>query len=684
MAEKSRTNRPEILAPCGSMESVKAALGCGADAIYLGQRAFNARQNAANFDDVQLRETVALCHRYGVKVYQTLNTLVFDSEFDQLKKCIQFGCDAGVDAFIVQDMGVLKLVSELAPNMRLHASTQMTIHTPEGARFLEQIGIKRAVLARELSLAEIREIHASSSIELEVFVHGALCVCVSGQCYMSGMLGGRSGNRGRCAQPCRLPFAVHGDGAADLSLKDLSAVGLLEELAQAGVSSFKIEGRMKRPEYVAAAVSACVRQRDGKEPDLETLRAVFSRSGFTDGYLTGRRDGKMFGRREKEDVVAAADVMKPLHNLYRTLPQRVGCSMALEVKNGADTKLAICDSDGNQVLVTGAPPQQAVTKPLTAETAQAALSKLGGTPFYLEDLSAEIGEGLMVPGKDLNALRRSGTEQLCAARERARTVSFQDKALSFPAEVPFAGQAVRVRVEKPQQAALVDTRVQEVVFPLRELENAGELERKRAVIELPRVMFGRENQVREQLHRARGEGFRRVLVHNPAQIFLAKEQGFQLSGGFGLNVLNSAALAFYREQGLSDLTLSIEGNLDQLGHIHRSLPIGIIAYGHLPLMITRSCPIGKYRSCAGCNKEGALTDRQGKQFTVRCHDGVREIYNPDCLFLADRRKEISCFDFITLYFTEESAQDVKKIADDYFFGGRMAARYTRGLYYRKV
>ena len=290
-------NKVEILAPVGSMEALKAAVRCGANAVYLGQKNFSARKNSQNFDEEELLEAVAYAHQRGVQVHQALNILVFDHELDALKGCIRAACQAGVDALIVQDLGVASIVKALAPDLPLHASTQMAIHSPAGVKAAEELGFSRVVLARELSREEIARIRKSTPLQLEVFVHGAHCMCVSGQCYMSAMFGGKSGNRGQCAQPCRLPFTVEGQGENVLSLKDMSLVEKLPLLQEMGIDSVKIEGRMKRPEYVAAAVTACRMALAGERPDLHSLQAVFSRSGFTSGYFDAKVDKTMFGFR---------------------------------------------------------------------------------------------------------------------------------------------------------------------------------------------------------------------------------------------------------------------------------------------------------------------------------------------------------------------------------------------------
>lgn len=683
--EQKKISRPEILAPCGSEESVRAAVNCGADAVYLGQKTFNARQNADNFSGQAFKDIVSFCHLNGVKVYQTLNTLVFDSELSDLKQCVQNGCEAGVDAFIIQDMGVLKLVQKWAPEMPIHASTQMTIHTPAGVRFLEKLGVKRVVLARELSLHEIRDIRQNCKAELEVFVHGALCVCMSGQCYMSGMLGGRSGNRGTCAQPCRLPFSVNGDGNADLSLRDLSAISLLDQLAEAGVNSFKIEGRMKRPEYVAAAVTACVEKRNGKQPDLERLQAVFSRSGFTDGYLTAKHGKEMFGVRQKEDVAAAAQVLAPLRNLYRSAYQRIPCKADFEMRAERKATLSLSDADGNTAKTEGEIPEIAREKVTTLDTAKEYFGKMGGTPFYLSELTGTVDDHLMLPAKALNAMRRDCVEQLAKTRSKIHEVKFVDSVPELPTALPKQKCAIRLRAETFEQIVNLDTSELEwIILPLSEVLKQGKTpEQNKIIVELPRVSFD-EKQLTDRLEQLRDYGYDRILVQNPSHVFLGRKLHFKLHGGFGLNIINSYAAAFYQEQGLTDVTFSFEMNLNQAKRINRGIPIGVIAYGNLPLMITRSCPIGKYKKCSNCSGQGILTDRQGKRFTVRCQGEVREIYNPDTLYMADRMADIDPFDFITLYFTGESPAEIKRIVQEYISGSGTKNHFTRGLYYRKV
>ena len=403
----------EILAPSGSPECLTAALNTGADAVYLGYSSFSARKNAVNFDRLQLCQAVDLCHRSGVKVYVALNTLIKDNELDELRQAVWAIDEAGADALIVQDYAVAAIAREIAPRLHLHGSTQMTVTSASGAEFIRRQGFTRAVLARELSMAQIEEIVRSVDIETEVFVHGALCVCVSGQCYMSAVLGGRSGNRGLCAQPCRLNFTC-GERENVLSLKDLSIIEQLSQLEKIGVTSAKIEGRMKRPEYVAAAVSQCRKSLSGETPDMALLRDIFSRSGFTRGYWNGDMKN-MQGVRTKDDVIAAPKAFAALHELYKAPYKRFTVDFEVSVFEGQPALCkAECNAGGKRLpaAATGDIPQKAINKPLDADSLSERMKKLGGTVFEAGKVVCQIGEGLTLAASAVNELRRDALEQL--------------------------------------------------------------------------------------------------------------------------------------------------------------------------------------------------------------------------------------------------------------------------------
>ncbi len=393
----------EILAPCGADEAISAAVNSGADAVYIGATRFSARRNARNFDAEQLKNAVRLCHESGVKVYITLNTLVFDDEMEQLCEVAREISEAKADAIIVQDLGVASVLKEIVPHIPLHASTQMSVCSASGALAAKKAGFSRVVLAREMSFEEIKRVVDTVDIETEVFVHGALCVCVSGQCYMSAVLGGRSGNRGLCAQPCRLAFSSCGKENV-LSLKDLSIVNELKALEAIGVTSAKIECRMKRPEYVAAAVTACRDVLDGKEPDMNTLKAVFSRSGFTESYFDGTLKN-MQGMRTKDDVIAASGALNALKKLYEKPYKRYYVDMSVEIKAGREMRCRAF-ANGVSVTVSGDVPQAAQNKSVSAEDVCERMKKLGGTIFEAGNITCCIGDNLYVGASSLNALRR--------------------------------------------------------------------------------------------------------------------------------------------------------------------------------------------------------------------------------------------------------------------------------------
>ena len=348
----------EILAPVGSEEMLHAAVFSGADAVYLGFSGFNARTSAGNFDADSLKEAVRFCHVRGVKVHVALNTTVYGTELAQLADAVRAVAASGADAVICQDLAVATLIGKIAPQLPRHGSTQMSVHSLQGALELKELGFTRVVLARELSLPEVEHITKHCGIETECFVHGALCMCVSGQCYMSAFLGGRSGNRGSCAGPCRLPFEANAlpEGKPGrlhhLSLKDNSVIDKLDKLQALGVASAKIEGRLRTPEYVAAAVSACLAGREGRAYDRDLLKNAFSRSGFTSGYLDGKIDGTMFGVRSEADAEQTKKTLPMLRELYRRERSRVPVKMKLEIEEGGEKLTATGGAEESYQWIT--------------------------------------------------------------------------------------------------------------------------------------------------------------------------------------------------------------------------------------------------------------------------------------------------------------------------------------------
>ena len=684
---------PEILAPAGGIQALEAAVACGADAVYLGIDVLNARRNAENFTADNLAQTVRKCHIRGVRVYLTLNTVVLEQEIPQLLDAAETACAAGVDGVIVQDFGAAALLRRCAPGLRLSGSTQMAVHNPEGVRMLEDMGFSRVVLARECTRDEIAGIVASTSLEVEVFVHGALCMCVSGQCYLSSVLGQRSGNRGLCAQPCRLPFSTEATGYA-LSLKDMSLIQRMEELREIGVSSLKIEGRMKRPEYVAAAVTACRMALAGENPDLESLRSVFSRSGFTDGYFSGRRNIEMFGIRQKEDVTAAAGVLGKLANLYnepRNHIQRVGVEFAFAMKPGQPAFLSVLDSDGNSLCVEGPVPEQARSKPTDPERARAGLSKTGGTPYRVDGVLCSIADGLMLPASAINAMRRDALERLDALRGAPRAIRFnrtQEGRTPDCTHAPSPRMRVRAcRAEQVtpwmlEQAELVLLPPDELARSLR--ENPGQ-ERGKLCAVVPRILFEGQERLRGILEALHEQGVRHAAVGNLGGFKLVSGIGMELHAEPFFNTVNSHAAGTLAGWGVCDIAWSFELSLEAAKRLASPVPCGMWAYGRLPLMAVRNCPVRAAVGCSRCRQgENQLVDRKKEHFTTNCAFGCSEILNSVPLYMGDRMRELRGLDFYLLNFTDETPAECEKICRMYQTGGEFHGKFTRGLFYKTI
>ncbi|MBQ6878341.1 MAG: U32 family peptidase [Oscillospiraceae bacterium] len=674
----------EILAPVGGKEQLIAAVRSGADAVYLGAKNFNARRNASNFEDFELPEIVSYCHERGVKVHVVLNTLVMDSEIPALIGEIKNVASAGVDAVIIQDLAVAKLVRKICPELEMHASTQMTIHDLSGAFEAELLGFKRAVLSRELSLDEIKYIADRTDIELEAFVHGALCMCMSGCCYLSSVLGGRSGNRGLCAQPCRLDFRF-GEKDHALSLKDMSHIEHIRELAEAGVCSFKIEGRMKRPEYVAAAVTACRAALGGKIPDMDSLRSVFSRQGFTDGYLTGKRTSDMFGFRSHDDVTAADKVLKNLANLYKDEADHIPLDMSLFISETKPAVLSVSDGE-NCVSVRGAVCEKALRAPTDENLARRYLSKTGGTPFYLSnlDFSAE-GEPIIAAG-EINEMRRKTLAMLSEMRAKVYPHNIFDYKLPKFEKHIAAKTAIRIRAEKFEQV-LFENEAEAIILPMAEIEKHPETIEKfgeKLFAEIPALVFpSDEEKVRYRLIGLQEKGLRHAYCENICSLRLAKDCLLTVHGGHGLNIINSIALEEYENLGVADATISFELSAPKIRDLGGKIRRGILGYGYLPLMRMRACPLKKPSGCKNCPGKGKIKDRMGKEFTYLCFEKkFGTLLNSVPLYVAD--KDFSGIDFMTLYFTTESPENCRKIYDMFIKKAPADFEKTNGLYFREL
>lgn len=673
----------EVLAPVGAFEQLIAAVRSGADAVYLGTKDFNARKNADNFDSTQLKEAVKYAHARGVKVYVALNTVITDDEISVACKTVTDVANAGADAVIIQDMAMYRIVKDICPDMPLHASTQMSVHNVEGAKELEKLGFCRVVPARELSIEELKVIRANVNLELEVFVHGALCMSVSGQCYLSSVLGARSANRGLCAQPCRLNFKSRCRDHA-LSLKDLSAIDMLKELEAIGINSAKIEGRMKRPEYVAAATSACKAALSGKEYDKESLRAVFSRSGFTNGYLEGKRTPDMFGYRTKDDVVSASPVLKTIANEYRNEMPLVPITITAEIVKNKPVTITISDTV-NSVTVSGDIPQSAVNKPTDEDAVKRSMQKCGGTPFFTEAIDITLDGGLFVPASALNDLRKRALESLYSKREETRgyRVSEFDLPKSEDAPLPQR-QFLYARFENEGQ---ISGGFDKIILDYNKLyENKAlckEYEGK-LVAELPTLLFSK-GAIKERLLELKERGITQVMATNIYGINVAKELGFEIIGAFSLNINNSIALNEYKNMGLCEAEISFECSLSRFNALKKPMPCGLIVYGKMPLMTFRNCPVKTQSGCAGCDGKPTIIDRMDTEIQLLCKSKQYvQSLNPQPIYMGDKLSQLSNAHFLSFYFTDESKNECKRIADAVLNKKSFMGKFTRGLYYKEI
>lgn len=660
----------EILAPAGGKESLIAAVRSGADAVYLGLNDLSARKNAENFSEEGLIEAVRFCHERGVKVYLAVNTIVRDSEFSLAEKAASIAAAAGVDALIVADLGLIRYFKKVVPFIPVHASTQTSVFSEYGARVLEDLGVKRIVLGRELSEEEIIRIRNAVKCELEVFVHGAHCMSVSGQCLFSSFLGGRSGNRGLCAGTCRLPFysSVTKEDYS-LSLKDLSLYDKIDRLLEIGVNSFKIEGRMKRPEYVSAATYSLRSVLESRSYDKALLEGVFSRNGFTSGYFDGRLSKDMFGKREKEDVLAAPDAIKKIHEFYKR--ERSANPLAgkfILSENGAE--LTLSDDKGNEASAKTDAVDTAKNLPSDEAYVSETLSKLGSTPFYLKELSSEIEEGLFISKKELNSLKNSCVEELLLLR--GRTENRKPYSYDFSSAPVFKNSPERRYALLEEYDENRARGFDKIFIPIDKIDDETPSD---VVILLPRYFTPETGEkLKEKLKNLQKKGFNFATADNLNSLGLLLTLGFKIIGTSGLNVINSEAIRVLENLGAEEIVVSVEAGVKDINSLKSNIPLGFIGFGFVPLMLTRVCPVTKNRNCEKCSvRGGKLRDRMGEEFPVRCGGDYSEVLNNRPLWVLDRLGEFKGASFTLL--------DLRGKTED---PERQSGRHTRGLYDNKL
>ena len=691
----------ELLSPAGSPEGVIAAVQNGADAVYMGMGAFNARRGAKNFTDEEFVKAVRYCHVRGCKVYVTLNTLVNDREMRDAVAAAKLASDAGADALIVQDLGMSYAIRCALPDIPLHASTQMSLHNLAGVEAAAEMGITRAVLARELSFEQIKFITKNASIETEVFVHGALCFCHSGQCYMSALIGRRSGNRGLCAQPCRLQYSLGGRmDDHPLSLKDNCLVDQIRRLEEAGVASLKIEGRMKRPEYtgiVTGVYAKAIReQRNPDKEEMELLEKTFSRQGFTQGYFIGDKLD-MFGVRSEPDKDADKIFATARKQYAEGEMRRVPVHFYTVLEKGEHIKAIAFDDDGHKAIATGPVPERAKRQGLTEQYLTEQMFKTGGTPYNCIENKAKAEPGLYLPASEINELRRKLIAQLSAEREKApgrRTLRIPAPPVNVPA-ISDPARIYQVRTAEQLTPELAELKPDYIYFPAMELaENFDPLRPfidngARPVAVMPRVITDDQSrEVYAALEKLFDYGVNEALTGNLGHVFIARQAGMKVRGDFGLNAFNSYTLRVLQDAGFISATASFELRLAQIKAMAKPIDTELIIYGRLPLMVSDQCIIRQSAGRCNCQTPGQLSDRMGSVFPVVKEFGCRNvIYNAHKLYLADKRDDLYALGLwgLRMLFTTESPRECVEVAKGYLgLTDYKPNVLTRGLYYRGV
>ena len=658
---------PELLAPAGSFEALKAAIAGGADAVYFGGGDFNARINAKNFTNEELKQAIEILHSCGKKAYITLNTLVHERELNDYLRFAEFVYLSGADALIVADIGGAEAIHRHLPELELHASTQMSGHNLAQAELLARYGFSRMVCARELPKEDLLHLVKNSPIEIETFTHGALCVCHSGQCLFSSLVGGRSGNRGECAQPCRLPYKNEGNGQSyPLSLKDLSLANHVTELIECGVHSLKIEGRMKSPEYVFGVVRAfrtlLDENRNATSNELATLARVFSRGGFTDSYYKKTINSNMLGIRSDEEKHVSKTALFSSEKIDEITPKKQKISAFAKIKLDFPMELTL-SCDGISVTAQGDVPTLAINAPLSFESVKKSLSKFGATSFELTDFDAEIDKNVIVPISSLNALRREATLLLEAALDngKSKRIGFEKYTQSTPKSSKKALKTARFYKAEQISAGAKDY-FDIIYLPLQNYN--GECEG----IILPPVIFDSElPKIEALLQGARKKGAKYALVGNLGALELVKKYDFEAHGDFRFNVYNNESVAKLEAHGVNSIILSPELTIPQIRDIKGDS--SVIVYGRIPLMLLEKCVASEVSSCEACQSGYTqITDRKGISFPIlREFEHRNVIYNSAPTYMADREDDLTRAGIKNRHFifSTESAKDVDYIISCY-------------------
>ncbi len=685
----SKIIKPELLSPAGSPAALIAAVQNGADAVYLGEKSFSARKNAVNFSWEELKEATSYCHTRDVKVYLTLNTLIKENELKDFENTVCMSAESGIDAIIVQDLGAADIIRKVCPEMPIHASTQMTASNEYDVQALCEKGFSRVVLSRELSEKEIRGIHKNCDAELEVFVHGALCISFSGKCLMSSFIGGRSGNRGACAQPCRKLYKALGREGYFLSPRDLCLADEILSLQNAGVSSFKIEGRMKSPEYVATVTNVYRKYIDNpqnlSDADEDRLKKIFVRGdGFTKGYFSGINTPQIMNyTMSNDDITQRADetVLSEARHSYRegVENKKVPVDAYLEVKLDKPTMLTFTDGT-NSVKIFGNSGEKARNLSLSPESAKDRIAKLGQTPFELRDFSCDIEEGITLSAAAINKLRRDCAEALSDIRGQIKVRKAYPYNFVQAKKPGKKDMKIHAQISLPEQFdALRDA--DKILVPLNLWDKI--VPNDRCVLVLPQVVTDAD----ALLHKLSGIKLpEEVYVSSLGMLSLMKEKGIKAHLDWGANIANS--ISANEIEGASSITLSPEISLAEIGTICASTttPCEAIAYGKQTVMTSRACLIRGITGKCDCSKPLSIKDKTGAVFTIFGDEftHLNTVLNSRPTFMADKLDPLkkSGLSAIRLVFTDENAQNCAQILDMY--KGKQKAEkppiYTRGYF----
>lgn len=683
---------PELLAPAGNEKCAYAAVQSGADSIYIGMKNFGARSYAENFDNESFARVVNYCHQRGVKVYVTLNTLIADIEMNEAVECARVAASIGVDGVIVQDLGLLSYIKEFFPEINLHISTQATVLNSYAMEFARELGAVRCVLGRELSYEEIKSISEKASIETEIFVHGAQCYSYSGQCLMSSMYGGRSGNKGKCAGPCRMPYKLQDkngkiiDAGYLLSPVDMCLGTQIEKVIDSGAKCLKIEGRMKGPEYVAASCEiykkALTQRENIPDDELTSLQNTFSRGGFTSGLFEGK-DNRI--KKESSNEDAYKNQESKYKNIYKENLRRNPIKLKFYAKPGEKAVLfgealgvkVECESNISVEIAKGAP--------LTQERILQQLEKLGDYPLYAIDTEVSIEGEIFLPVSEINLLRRTLCDTLF--ENIKNEFKYNKHIIKKPVPVSKKEKFITASVKTKEQAESIKnySEIKEIYVPF----NLYDMwEDERFIPYFPAII--REKHLKKYenvLKTFKEKGVKKVKVSEWGTFYIAKKLGFNIIAGDELNVFNTKSAYVLKEMGAEKIILSPEMNVKQLEFMGEDISYEVIVYGRLTLMKTANCPLKNKKLCGKNSNEYNLIDRKGEKIPVvcSCDDCVSYFYNSTPLYMADKKSEIpSNISGLQLYFTVETPDECEQELQNLLKGTPPQNKFTRGHFFRGV